>query len=466
MPSAASHRPDNFVVRLVPARQILVRHATGYQSYTFSTRGQLTALLLVYLGMSGLTFGVTGHLTDRARLAEQAQRMGSLERITEAGRNSRSGSEVLLRQMVSDFERMSAEQRDTIESLAEMREAAELELAAAREEAAAVAGERDVARTALVEERDATRQALSALAASAAAVGRGEPGSSPAAAAAAAAAADDLARGLAARLATVEAQLATAASERDRLRRTEKGLRWRVELLETRLGEMRQTVSAEAGRVRTWIVRQLSALEDVLATSGVDVDRLIRRVDTRLSAGQGGPFEPVAFRGERPGRGGADLRPGLDVEMSRLRAVNALLRAMPLAAPMGAYRTTSGFGERRDPITGRSAMHAGLDFGGPDNAGVLATAQGRVLEAGTSGAYGIMVEIDHGMGITTRYAHLKKALVRPGDRVTVRQPIGIMGSTGRSTGEHLHYEVRIDGVAHDPSQFLEAGRALRDVFKG
>jgi murein DD-endopeptidase MepM/ murein hydrolase activator NlpD len=76
-----------------------------------------------------------------------------------------------------------------------------------------------------------------------------------------------------------------------------------------------------------------------------------------------------------------------------------------------------------------------------------------------------MVEIDHGMGIHTRYGHLKKVLVRTGDRVGLHEPVGVMGSTGRSTGEHLHYEVRVDGVAHDPAQFLEAGRELKNAFK-
>jgi murein DD-endopeptidase MepM/ murein hydrolase activator NlpD len=132
---------------------------------------------------------------------------------------------------------------------------------------------------------------------------------------------------------------------------------------------------------------------------------------------------------------------------------------------MDRYRLTSGFGVRRDPFTGRGAVHEGLDFGGPDNARALATAPGRVVEAGASGAYGIMVEIDHGMGIRTRYAHLKKTLVRPGDRVTFHEPVGIMGSTGRSTGEHLHYEIRNDGRPLDPAKFLEAGRQLRHVLE-
>ena len=207
----------------------------------------------------------------------------------------------------------------------------------------------------------------------------------------------------------------------------------------------------------------MSSLEDVLSTSGVDVDRLIERVGTRLSAGQGGPLEPVPLGAPRAGH---FVLQGLPrEELARLRAIHALLQSMPLVAPMSLYKTNSGFGVRIDPITGRRAMHPGLDFGGPYDAQVLATAPGRVVHAGPEGAYGNLVEIDHGMGIRTRYGHLKKVLVRPGDRVTLHEPVGIMGSTGRSTGEHLHYEVRIDGVAYDPAQFLQAGRELKDAFK-
>jgi murein DD-endopeptidase MepM/ murein hydrolase activator NlpD len=234
-------------------------------------------------------------------------------------------------------------------------------------------------------------------------------------------------------------------------------------MLETRLAEMRENVNAEAGRMREWAARQVSALEGVLATSGVDVDRLLRRVG-RLSSGQGGPLEPVpAPRATR--RGAAALQPALSREFSRLSAVHAVLQAMPLVPPMRTYRLTSEFGTRRDPITGRRALHTGLDFGGPYGARVLATAPGRVVSAGRAGAYGILVEVDHGMGIRTRYGHLKEAPVKAGDRVALHDPVGVMGSTGRSTGEHLHYEVRIDGVALDPAQFLEAGRSLKHVFK-
>lgn len=440
MPRARAHHRDSLVVRLLPKRQILVKTSTGFRTITISPRSQLLTLVGIYLSTTAMAFGATGYLTSQVQVAEQTRRIAALEQVTDASRRSRSTSEARLRQMISELDRMGAQQQATIESLTELQATLERELEETRAELDAVTRERDAARAAGVagaaqRERGGSGPGL----------GGGEAGA------------------LAQRVASLEAELLAAAGERDRLKRTENGLRWRVELLENRLGEMRRGISAEASRVRSWILGQVSALEQVLETSGVDVDRLIERVDTRLSAGQGGPLEPVPLDLERSAAP-AVFQP-LREEMTRLRAVHALLQAMPLVAPMQVYRTTSGFGVRRDPITNRPAMHTGLDFGGPDNARILATAPGRVVTAGRSGAYGVLVEIDHGMGITTRYGHLKKVLVKPGQQVELHAPIGIMGSTGRSTGEHLHYEVRVDGVAYDPSQFLEAGRHLGNVFK-
>jgi murein DD-endopeptidase MepM/ murein hydrolase activator NlpD len=268
---------------------------------------------------------------------------------------------------------------------------------------------------------------------------------------------------LGARMAALEARLATVASERDLARRSEKGLRWRVDMLESKLTSLRSTAGTETSRLRAWIVHHVSALEGVLERSGLDVDRLIQRVDPRLSSGQGGPLVPALGKDLPPPA--VPSEPGLAKDLGKLQRLHRLLTAVPLAAPMASYRLTSGFGVRRDPFNGRSAVHEGLDFGGASQARALATAPGRVVEAGPNGAYGIMVEVEHGLGIRTRYAHLSRALVRAGDRVTFHEPVGIMGSTGRSTAEHLHYEIRIDGRPLDPANFLEAGRQMRHVLE-
>ena len=117
---------------------------------------------------------------------------------------------------------------------------------------------------------------------------------------------------------------------------------------------------------------------------------------------------------------------------------------------------TSGFGVRSDPFRGSAAMHAGIDLAAPLGTPVYATADGFVDRAEWAGGYGNLVEIDHGKGLQTRFGHLSRILVQPGQHVTRGMLIALMGSTGRSTGSHLHYEVRIDGRAVNPVPFLQA----------
>jgi murein DD-endopeptidase MepM/ murein hydrolase activator NlpD len=124
---------------------------------------------------------------------------------------------------------------------------------------------------------------------------------------------------------------------------------------------------------------------------------------------------------------------------------------------------SSSYGYRSDPFTGAGAMHSGLDFPGPLGTPILAAAPGRVTFVGQRSGYGNVVEIDHGQGILTRYAHLSGFTARVGEQVTAGQQIAKMGSTGRSTGSHLHFEVRLNGVAVNPRRFLEAKADVLEV---
>ncbi|MCM8558498.1 M23 family metallopeptidase [Sphingomicrobium sediminis] len=145
----------------------------------------------------------------------------------------------------------------------------------------------------------------------------------------------------------------------------------------------------------------------------------------------------------------------------RLDTLDDGVIAVPSAMPVNDARLTSSYGTRRDPFRGRRSNHKGIDLAGPVGTPILSTADGRVVRAGwNSGGYGNLIEIDHGNGITTRYAHLSKVQVKRGDRVLRGEQIGKMGSTGRSTGSHLHYEVRIDGRAVNPIPFMESGDYL------
>jgi murein DD-endopeptidase MepM/ murein hydrolase activator NlpD len=130
--------------------------------------------------------------------------------------------------------------------------------------------------------------------------------------------------------------------------------------------------------------------------------------------------------------------------------------SVPSSKPVQTATYTSAYGVRSDPFRGSAAMHAGIDLAAPMGTPIYATADGVVDRAEWSGGYGNLVEIDHGKGLQTRFGHLSRILVHPGERVVRGQEIALMGSTGRSTGSHLHYEVRIDGHAVNPIPFLQS----------
>ena len=150
----------------------------------------------------------------------------------------------------------------------------------------------------------------------------------------------------------------------------------------------------------------------------------------------------------------------LDAALDRLAAAKEAAVRAPIGHPVAGQQMTSRFGPRTDPFNKRRAMHGGVDFRAARGHPIRATGAGRVKRAGPNGGYGRFVEIDHGNGVTTRYAHMSKILVRKGERIVAGQKIGTVGSTGRSTGPHLHYEVRKHGKAIDPVKFIRTGRSV------
>ena len=212
---------------------------------------------------------------------------------------------------------------------------------------------------------------------------------------------------------------------------------------------------------------EIERMETVIGMTGLNVDQVVTTMGDRT--GRGGPLIPLGTEA----RAGSD---GLTDEFEkqftvlakrydRLDSLTTALSRIPLVTPVasGLYRLTSGFGYRVDPFTGRVAYHSGTDLAGEFGTPILVTAPGRVIAAERRGPYGLMVEVDHGHGIHTRYGHLQAALVKPGDFVQFRQRIALMGSSGRSTGPHCHYEVWFNSVVRDPIKFFEAGRY---VYKG
>lgn len=200
----------------------------------------------------------------------------------------------------------------------------------------------------------------------------------------------------------------------------------------------------------------VAPLDKMFRAAGLDTDRLISSVRSGYS-GQGGPLTPITFstKGEAPD--GDSLRAnGILDKLDRMNVYRLAAQKTPFAMPLNAgYRFTSGFG----PRWGR--MHEGSDFAGAHGTAIQATADGVVTHAGRQSGYGNLIKIKHAFGIETRYAHLSKVRVKVGQRVSRGDRIGDMGNTGRSTGTHLHYEVRVNGKAVNPMTYI---KAAKDVF--
>ena len=211
------------------------------------------------------------------------------------------------------------------------------------------------------------------------------------------------------------------------------------------------------------VAMSMEPLDRMLSASGLSTDSLIGQVRATYS-GQGGPLMPIAMSTSGDGEPDAmSLRANEVLEaLDQMNLYRIAAEQLPFSIPVrGSYRNTSGFGYRRDPINGGRRLHAGVDFAGSRGTHIVAGGDGTVVFAGRQSGYGLMVEIDHGFGITTRYAHLTRMHVSEGERVSRGEHIGDMGCTGRCTGTHLHYEVRRNGDPVNPMTFITAGR---DVF--
>jgi murein DD-endopeptidase MepM/ murein hydrolase activator NlpD len=192
----------------------------------------------------------------------------------------------------------------------------------------------------------------------------------------------------------------------------------------------------------------LAQFERVLASAGVDVGHLFAQYGMRT--GEGGPFIP-APRG---------VHPDTTLSPEKLAALSLLVKVLPVSAPLASYEVGSPFGVRGDPINGHSSFHTGIDLLAAYMTPVYATAPGVVTYSGYRDDYGKVVEIDHGNGISTRYAHLHRQTVSVGQRVAAQTQIGFLGSTGRATGPHVHYEVLVNGEPQDPEKFLGLARLV------
>ena len=207
----------------------------------------------------------------------------------------------------------------------------------------------------------------------------------------------------------------------------------------------------------------VAPLDAMFRSAGMSTDQLLDEI-RRGYSGQGGPLTPISFstRGEDPSA--EDLRANkLLSQMDVLNMYRIAAEKAPFASPVkAAVRYTSGFGVRRDPKTGGRRMHNGSDFAGSYGTNIYATADGVVTHAGWLSGFGKLVKIRHAFGIETYYAHTSAILVKEGQRVSRGDHIADMGNTGRVTGTHLHYEVRVDGTPVNPMIYI---KAANNVFK-
>jgi len=234
----------------------------------------------------------------------------------------------------------------------------------------------------------------------------------------------------------------------------------------------RRTGAATGGGMEGVLARLQDSLDRVEARQAWSLNTLEESYDGKVKRMRGVLAELGLGRTSEPPSGGpfvpyrltsaanAFERQVYRISVARAQAdkLTRTMSAVPIRKPvMGEIDTTSSFGVRIDPFLGRPAMHTGIDFHGTPGDPIRATASGTVTLAGWNGGYGRLVEVDHGNGLATRYGHLSEIDVTAGQTIKIGQIVGRLGSTGRSTGPHLHYETRVDGEAVDPQKFLRAG---------
>jgi murein DD-endopeptidase MepM/ murein hydrolase activator NlpD len=243
----------------------------------------------------------------------------------------------------------------------------------------------------------------------------------------------------------------------------------------------RQVQSTKAAYARMMATHDAKLIAEIEHLATTKADRLgaslklvginpetVKPPSAAVSGGKGGPFisasDPravAAMRRVSPAIAGPIVQAAKDV--SRMRDLANVSSTLPLFRPTADAGPSSGYGYRRDPFTGRAAFHPGLDFPRPRMTPVFATAPGVVSFTGGKAGYGETVEIDHGQGFKTRFAHLASISVARGQKIGLHQQIGAIGSSGRSTGPHLHYEVWRDGQVQDPERFLKAGENVQQA---
>jgi len=253
--------------------------------------------------------------------------------------------------------------------------------------------------------------------------------------------------------------LQATVTQRDRMANKTADLTLRVAKLKLKAKLTRERNQRIFSRLEDAVTVSMAPLQKVFEKVGISTDKLLNDVRKGYS-GIGGPLMPIAVSTMGAPADPVSLKANeLLSAMDKVNLMRIAVQQIPLILPVkSSYRLSSPFGVRKHPVTGKYRMHEGDDIAAPSGTPVYTTANGKVAFAGWAGGYGKMIKIRHPEGFETRYAHLSKIRVKKGQRVSQGERIGDMGSTGRSTGPHVHYEVRVGGKAVNPMKYIKAGR--------
>ena len=260
-------------------------------------------------------------------------------------------------------------------------------------------------------------------------------------------------------LGTFAGTMSDVIAERDAAAARAAGLDERVAVLEQEIQHWESRQETMLAQLEEAAKVSFSSLEKVFADTDLDLDSILKSTERDFS-GRGGPYEPLNGADEAAARNAEDEEriAALMTELEQVNLMRLAVDKLPFGEPTRGARLTSGFGPRRDPLRRRYSQHKGVDFAAPRGTPIYSTADGVVVFSGRQRGYGIVVKIRHAFGFETVYAHLSRSRVKVGERVEGGDRIADMGSTGRSTGTHLHYEIRINNKPVNPIKFIRAAR--------
>lgn len=252
------------------------------------------------------------------------------------------------------------------------------------------------------------------------------------------------------KMAELSAEYEITRAENEALRKQSEQIAENVQAIATADNLIVETVSKMTTENIDELRQNLKKINSTIVSLGLNEKTLVEKANKYSSPAVGAAFNPM------------ELDKNIDPKYKKLadglelwNGLSKLTRILPMGAPLGSVRVTSNYGMRKDPFTGKQKKHRGIDFAGKIGTELMAVAPGRVISAGERVGYGLTVEIDHGLGFTTLYAHLSRATVARGDWVRPGTVVGLGGSSGRSTGPHLHYEIRYKGDPFNPSKFVK-----------